>query len=106
MENKHIKNFRKTRSQKCRSTEHWTQECHEEGGDEQKAMTEIEEMTLQDESKSYRVVVEGSCNNSNCWLTCNPPLSVHQKEKDAKHSITFSMFLKTLRFQHDYNISV
>ena len=30
----------------------------------QKVLTEIEEMTLLDETKSYRVVVEGSRNNS------------------------------------------
>ena len=69
-------------------------------------MTEIEEMTLLDERKSYRIVVEGFRNNSNCVLTCDPPSFVISKENVTKQSITFSMFLKNSCFHHDLNIPV
>ena len=106
MEIQPSKSSRQKRCLMCHITEHVTLECQEVCSEEQKAMTEIEEMTLLDERKSYRVVVEGFCNNSNYWLSCNPPSFVISKVNVTKQSITFSTFLKNSRFQHDLNIPV
>ena len=106
MEIQPSKSSRQKRCLMCHITEHVTLECQEVCSEEQKAMTEIEEMTLLDERKSYRVVVEGFRNNSNCVLTCDPPSFVISKDNVTKQSITFSMFLKNSCFQHDLNIPV
>ena len=79
MEIQPSKSSRQKRCLMCHITEHVTLECQEVCSEEQKAMTEIEEMTLLDERKSYRVVVEGFCNNSNYWLSCKPAVVCHLK---------------------------
>ena len=106
MESKHRKSLRRKRHRKCRGAEHQMQERQEDGSEEQKAVTEIEEMTLPDVRKSHRVVVEGSCNNANYWTTCDQPSFVLSMEKDTKHAITSSMFLKYSDFQCSFNVTV